>query len=139
MPLPFRRRGRWPFESERQATWSTSATALPSLRSRLGGISEDRDRRLVEGLAEFDEEGACEAGGKALESTDPNAIRESLERGEVEAPQRAKDRRDADDTSDPLGTIDSRTVTGRSVNVTAPSEQLTASAEATWRRGAAWT
>ncbi|MEW1905738.1 polymorphic toxin type 27 domain-containing protein [Streptomyces sp. NPDC086147] len=39
-----------------------------------------------------------EAARKALESTDPNAIREFLERGEAEARKRAKDKRNAADT-----------------------------------------
>ncbi|MGG8406322.1 hypothetical protein ACM614_06680, partial [Streptomyces sp. 12297] len=67
-------------------------------RSELDRISDERDRQLVEDYAEFDqEEEVREAARKALESTDPNAIREFLERGEAEARQRAKDKRNAAD------------------------------------------
>ncbi|WP_190344816.1 hypothetical protein [Streptomyces venezuelae] len=66
--------------------------------SELDRISDERDRQLVEDYAEFDEEEEVrEAARKALESTDPNAIREFLERGEAEARQRARDKRNAAD------------------------------------------
>ncbi|MFE7059853.1 hypothetical protein ACFVAO_32105, partial [Streptomyces californicus] len=61
-------------------------------------LSADRDRQLVEDFAEFDEEEEVrEAARAALESSDPNAIRDFLERGEAEARQRAKDKREAVD------------------------------------------
>ncbi|MET8705856.1 hypothetical protein ABZV82_05710, partial [Streptomyces californicus] len=64
----------------------------------LARLSADADRRLVEDYAEFDEEEEVrEAARKALESSDPNAIRDFLERGEAEARQRAKDKREAAD------------------------------------------
>ncbi|MCD9904355.1 hypothetical protein LUR56_38540, partial [Streptomyces sp. MT29] len=52
----------------------------------------------MEDYAEFDEEEEVrEAARKALESTDPNAIRDFLERGEAEARKRAQDKRNAAD------------------------------------------
>ncbi len=66
--------------------------------SRLDRMSADRDRQLVEDFAEFDEEEEVrEAAKKALESDDPNAIREFLEHGEAEARKRAKDKKNGDD------------------------------------------
>lgn len=77
-----------------------SVTAPAPTRTALDEISADRDRQLVEDFAEFDEEEEVrEAARKALESTDPNAIRDFLERGEAEARQRAKDKRDAADVT----------------------------------------
>ncbi|WP_208827739.1 ALF repeat-containing protein [Streptomyces ficellus] len=73
---------------------SAAAVPPPPATSELDRISDERDRQLVEDFAEFDEEEEVrEAARKALESTDPNAIREFLERGEAEARQRAKDKR----------------------------------------------
>ncbi|MER5870222.1 hypothetical protein [Streptomyces sp. NPDC002044] len=67
-------------------------------RSELERVSDERDRQLVEDYAEFDdEEEVRQAARKALESTDPKAVREFLERGEAEARQRAKDKRDSTD------------------------------------------
>lgn len=81
----------------------SAPTIAPSARSALDDISADRDRQLVEDFAEFDEEEEVrEAARKALESTDPNAIRDFLERGEAEARQRAKDKRDAADVANRL-------------------------------------
>ncbi|MFF7717573.1 polymorphic toxin type 27 domain-containing protein [Streptomyces sp. NPDC007988] len=77
-----------------------AAAAVPPApaRSELDRISSERDRQLVEDYAEFDEEEEVrEAARKALESTDPNAIREFLERGEAQARQRAKDKGNAVD------------------------------------------
>ncbi|SCD78935.1 Short repeat-containing protein of unknown function, partial [Streptomyces sp. DvalAA-19] len=72
----------------------------PPVRTALDRISADQDRQLVEDFAEFDdEEEVREAARKALESTDPQAIREFLERGEAEARQRAKDKRDGTDVT----------------------------------------
>ncbi|MEV6774727.1 hypothetical protein [Streptomyces syringium] len=66
--------------------------------SKLAQISADRDRQLVEDIAEFDEEPTVqEAAKKALASSDPNAIREFLEHGEAEARKRAKEKKDAAD------------------------------------------
>ncbi len=77
---------------------SATLAPPPALRTELDRISDERDRQLVEDYAEFDdEEEVREAARKALESTDPNAIREFLERGEAEARQRAKDKRNAAD------------------------------------------
>ncbi|MEV3987926.1 polymorphic toxin-type HINT domain-containing protein [Streptomyces sp. NPDC049837] len=71
-----------------------TGAAAPAAQSELDRISDERDRQLVEDFAEFDEEEEVrEAAKKALASTDPNAIREFLERGEAEARQRAKDKR----------------------------------------------
>ncbi|MFD7788474.1 hypothetical protein ACFV4Q_36110 [Streptomyces nojiriensis] len=76
------------------------AAPPPAARSELDRISDERDRQLVEDFAEFDEEEEVrEAAKKALESTDPNAIRNFLERGEAEARQRAKDKGDRGDIS----------------------------------------
>ncbi|MFF7684763.1 hypothetical protein ACFZB6_01250 [Streptomyces syringium] len=67
-------------------------------KSKLDEISAERDRQLVEDFAEFDEEEEVkEAAKKALESSDPDAIREFLEHGEAEARKRAKEKRDATD------------------------------------------
>ncbi|MEU7348752.1 hypothetical protein ABZ778_33585 [Streptomyces bacillaris] len=64
----------------------------------LARLSADADRQLVEDYAEFDEEEEVrEAARKALESTDPNALRDFLERGEAEARKRAQDKRNAAD------------------------------------------
>ncbi|MFE0098680.1 hypothetical protein ACFWZO_32385, partial [Streptomyces sp. NPDC059015] len=72
----------------------------PAATSELDRISDERDRQLVEDFAEFDqEEEVREAARKALESTDPDAIRVFLERGEAEARQRAKDKRAGVDTA----------------------------------------
>ncbi|MET8299312.1 hypothetical protein ABZW02_35775, partial [Streptomyces sp. NPDC005180] len=72
----------------------------PAATSDLDRISDERDRQLVEDFAEFDEEQEVrEAARKALESTDPNAIRTFLEHGEAEARQRAKDKRADVDTA----------------------------------------
>ncbi|MGW1770063.1 hypothetical protein ACWCQL_39225, partial [Streptomyces sp. NPDC002073] len=74
--------------------------APPAAQSELDRISDERDRQLVEDFAEFDEEEEVrEAAKKALASTDPNAIREFLDRGEAEARQRAKDKRAAADVA----------------------------------------
>ncbi|MFF7717612.1 polymorphic toxin-type HINT domain-containing protein [Streptomyces sp. NPDC007988] len=71
----------------------------PAATSELDRISDERDRQLVEDFAEFDEEEEVrEAARKALESTDPDAVRTFLERGEAEARQRAKDKRADVDT-----------------------------------------
>ncbi|MGW1199622.1 scabin-related ADP-ribosyltransferase [Streptomyces sp. NPDC002536] len=70
--------------------------ALP--RSELDRISDERDRQLVEVFAEFDEEDEVkEAAKQALESTDPNALREFLDHGEAEARKRAKEKKEAVD------------------------------------------
>ncbi|MEU9981475.1 polymorphic toxin-type HINT domain-containing protein [Streptomyces sp. NPDC050856] len=75
---------------------ATAATAAP--RSELDRLSAEQDRQLVEDFAEFDEEDEVrEAAKKALASSDPNALREFLERGEAEARQRAKDRKNDTD------------------------------------------
>ncbi|MEV6397957.1 hypothetical protein AB0M39_24815, partial [Streptomyces sp. NPDC051907] len=72
----------------------------PPAPTTLDAMSADRDRQLVEDFAEFDEEEEVrEAAKAALASTDPNAIRNFLERGEAEARQRAKDKRDATDVA----------------------------------------
>lgn len=77
-----------------------ATTAAPAPRTGLDDISAARDRQLVEDFAEFDEEEEVrEAARKALASTDPHAIRDFLERGEAEARQRAKDKRDAADVT----------------------------------------
>ncbi|MFE5947886.1 hypothetical protein [Streptomyces sp. NPDC056480] len=76
------------------------ARAVPpaGTRTELDRISDERDRQLVEDYAEFDEEEEVrEAARKALDSTDPHAIRDFLERGEAEARQRARDKRNAAD------------------------------------------
>ena len=74
------------------------ATPPADTRTGLDRISDERDRQLVEDYAEFDdEEEVREAARKALDSTDPNAIRDFLERGEAEARQRARDKRNAAD------------------------------------------
>ncbi|MFE1559047.1 hypothetical protein ACFW6V_29185 [Streptomyces sp. NPDC058734] len=63
-------------------------------------MSDEFDRQLVADIAEFaEEEEVREAARKALESTDPNAIRDFLEHGEAEARQRAKDKNDAVDVA----------------------------------------
>ncbi|MFJ6998268.1 ALF repeat-containing protein, partial [Streptomyces sp. NPDC003090] len=73
----------------------------PAATSELQRLSDERDRQLVEDFAEFDEEEEVrEAAKAALASTDPNAVRDFLERGEAEARQRAKDKRaDVDGTN----------------------------------------
>lgn len=77
-----------------------TAGAAPAAKSELQQISDERDRQLVEDFAEFDEEEEVrEAARKALESTDPNAIREFLQRGEAQARQRAKDKRSGADAA----------------------------------------
>ncbi|WP_235033101.1 ALF repeat-containing protein, partial [Streptomyces sp. WAC05374] len=76
------------------------AAPAPAATSELDRISDERDRQLVEDFAEFDEEEEVrEAARAALASSDPNAVREFLERGEAEARQRAKDKRDAADVA----------------------------------------
>lgn len=76
------------------------ATPPPAPRSELDRLSAERDRQLVEDYAEFDEEDEVrEAAKKALESSDPNAIKDFLEHGEAEARQRAKDKRDGTDVT----------------------------------------
>ncbi|NEA19796.1 hypothetical protein G3I29_30955, partial [Streptomyces halstedii] len=76
------------------------APVPPPAVSELDRLSADRDRQLVEDFAEFDEEEEVrEAAREALESTDPNAIRDFLEHGEAEARQRAMDRKNAVDTA----------------------------------------
>lgn len=68
--------------------------------TRLEAMSAASDRQLVEDFAEFDEEEEVRAAARAaLESTDPNAIRDFLERGEAEARQRAKDKQGATDVA----------------------------------------
>ncbi|MFI5706134.1 polymorphic toxin-type HINT domain-containing protein [Streptomyces xanthochromogenes] len=65
----------------------------PAPRTELDKVSAERDRQLVEDYAEFDdEEEVREAAKKALDSSDPNAIKEFLAHGEAEARQRAKDK-----------------------------------------------
>ncbi|MEU9417889.1 hypothetical protein AB0D82_21285, partial [Streptomyces sp. NPDC048272] len=72
----------------------TAAAPSAVAKSELDRISDERDRQLVEDFAEFDEEEEVrDAAKKALASTDPNAIRDFLQRGEAEARQRAKDKR----------------------------------------------
>ncbi|WP_338490901.1 hypothetical protein [Streptomyces sp. SJL17-4] len=74
------------------------AAPAPDARTELDRLSDQHDRQLVEDYAEFDEEEEVrEAARKALESTDPHAIRDFLERGEAEARQRARDKRNATD------------------------------------------
>ncbi len=76
----------------------TSATPAAAPRSELDRLSAERDRQLVEDFAEFDEEDEVrEAAKKALESDDPNAIREFLEHGEADARRRAKDKKSGAD------------------------------------------
>ncbi|GAA4119422.1 hypothetical protein GCM10022284_75170 [Streptomyces hundungensis] len=71
---------------------AATAPAAPT-PSELDKVSAERDRQLVEDYAEFDEEEEVrEAARKALESSDPNAIKEFLAHGEAEARQRAKDK-----------------------------------------------
>ncbi|WP_078851461.1 polymorphic toxin-type HINT domain-containing protein [Streptomyces sp. NRRL S-237] len=78
----------------------TAGTPAPAPRSELDRISAERDRQLVEDFAEFDaEEEVREAAKKALESTDPNAVRDFLQHGEAEARQRAKDKRAGTDVA----------------------------------------
>ncbi|MFD8997376.1 polymorphic toxin-type HINT domain-containing protein [Streptomyces abikoensis] len=75
-----------------------AAAAVPAPRTELDKLSADRDRQLVEDFAEFDPEPEVqEAAKKALESSDPNAIRDFLEHGEAEARQRAKEKKDGAD------------------------------------------
>ncbi|MFD8994022.1 Hint domain-containing protein [Streptomyces abikoensis] len=70
----------------------------PAPRTELDKLSAERDRQLVQDFAEFDpEEEVREAAKKALESSDPNAIREFLAHGEAEARQRAKEKKDGAD------------------------------------------
>ncbi|WP_326706156.1 hypothetical protein OG857_26560 [Streptomyces cyaneofuscatus] len=77
-----------------------AAPPAPPARTALDRLSADQDRQLVEGFAEFDdEEEVREAARKALESTDPQTIREFLERGEAEARKHAKDKRDGTDVA----------------------------------------
>ncbi|MEU5050435.1 polymorphic toxin-type HINT domain-containing protein [Streptomyces sp. NPDC021096] len=76
------------------------APAAPAAapRTELDKISAERDRQLVQDYAEFDdEEEVREAAKKALESSDPNAIRDFLEKGEAEARKRAAEKRDGTD------------------------------------------
>ncbi|MGW7343116.1 scabin-related ADP-ribosyltransferase [Streptomyces sp. NPDC054854] len=74
--------------------------ATPPAGSELQRMSDEFDRQLVADFAEFDEEEEVrEAARKALESADPNAVRAFLERGEAEARQSAKDKRDATDVA----------------------------------------
>ncbi|MEU2955737.1 polymorphic toxin-type HINT domain-containing protein [Streptomyces xanthochromogenes] len=69
-----------------------AAPAAPA-PSELDKVSAERDRQLVEDYAEFDEEEEVrEAARKALDSSDPNAVKEFLAHGEAEARQRAKDK-----------------------------------------------
>ncbi|WP_369356068.1 polymorphic toxin-type HINT domain-containing protein [Streptomyces sp. cg2] len=76
-------------------TDSTPAAAPPS---KLERMSRDWDREMVETYAEFDEfEEVREAAKKALESSDPNAIREFLEHGMAEARKRAQEKKDDTD------------------------------------------
>ncbi|WP_331446748.1 polymorphic toxin-type HINT domain-containing protein [Streptomyces xanthochromogenes] len=71
---------------------AAKAPAAPA-PSELDKVSAERDRQLVEDYAEFDEEEEVrEAARKALESSDPNAVKEFLAHGEAEARQRAKDK-----------------------------------------------
>ncbi|MFH8403962.1 hypothetical protein ACH4FX_04175 [Streptomyces sp. NPDC018019] len=71
------------------ATSSTSARTAPH---------RDFDRELVEDLAEAaDEEEVRQAAKAALESSDPNAIREFLDRGQAEAHKRAQEKKKATD------------------------------------------
>ncbi|WP_158821098.1 MULTISPECIES: ALF repeat-containing protein [unclassified Streptomyces] len=80
------------------ARMKADAPAPAARQTSLARLSAEADRQLVEDYAEFDEEEEVrEAAKKALASTDPNAIREFLERGEAEARQRAKDKRNAAD------------------------------------------
>ncbi|MFJ9617993.1 polymorphic toxin-type HINT domain-containing protein [Streptomyces noursei] len=76
----------------------TSATQAAAPRSELDRLSAERDRQLVQDFAEFDEEEEVrEAAQKALDSDDPNAIKEFLEHGEADARQRAKDKKNGTD------------------------------------------
>lgn len=75
-----------------------AAGAVPAPRTELDKLSAERDRQMVEDFAEFDPEPEVqEAAKKALESSDPNAIREFLAHGEAEARQRAKEKKDGAD------------------------------------------
>ncbi|MEU5425498.1 hypothetical protein AB0H73_07795 [Streptomyces olivoreticuli] len=85
---------------ERPARTLSAAAAphLPAPPPKFAKLSADSDRELVETIAEFDEEEEVkEAARKALESTDPNAIREFLEHGEADARKRAMEKKDATD------------------------------------------
>ncbi|MEU7134144.1 polymorphic toxin-type HINT domain-containing protein [Streptomyces sp. NPDC046261] len=74
------------------------APAAAAPRTELDKVSAERDRQLVEDYAEFDDEEEVRAAAKkALESSDPNAIREFLEKGEAEARKRAAEKRDGTD------------------------------------------
>ncbi|MFH8590901.1 hypothetical protein [Streptomyces rimosus] len=74
---------------------ATEAVAAParSAPHRIGA-PRDFDRQLVEDLAEFgDEEEVRLAAKAALESEDPNAIREFLDHGMAEARKRAQEKK----------------------------------------------
>ncbi|MFE9404813.1 hypothetical protein ACFYNY_24135 [Streptomyces sp. NPDC006530] len=77
---------------------AAATTSAPAPLSELDRLSAERDRQLVQDYAEFDdEEEVREAAKRALDSSDPNAIKDFLARGEAEARQRAKDKRDDTD------------------------------------------
>ncbi|UQA95697.1 polymorphic toxin-type HINT domain-containing protein [Streptomyces halobius] len=90
------------------STLDRAAASLPNTApapadappSKLERMSRDWDREMVESYAEFDEfEEVREAAKKALESSDPNAIREFLEHGMAEARKRAQEKKDDTDAS----------------------------------------
>ncbi|MFE9404825.1 hypothetical protein ACFYNY_24205 [Streptomyces sp. NPDC006530] len=75
-----------------------ASAPAPAPRTELDKLSAERDRQLVEDYAEFDEEDEVrEAARKALDSSDPDAIKEFLAHGEAEARQRAKDKNNGTD------------------------------------------
>ncbi|MGW1199545.1 polymorphic toxin-type HINT domain-containing protein [Streptomyces sp. NPDC002536] len=95
-----------PTVAQAMAAFDSIAATLPKPasapavagQSELDKLSAERDRALVEDFAEFDEEPEVqEAARKALESSDPSALREFLEHGEAEARKRAKDKKNTTD------------------------------------------
>ncbi|WP_344964556.1 hypothetical protein [Streptomyces thioluteus] len=75
-----------------------AAAPAPRAQTAFERGADDSDRQLVEVIAEFDEDEEVKAAAKkALESSDPNAVREFLEHGEAEARKRSQEKKDAAD------------------------------------------